>query len=464
MDPATIRTAYNVGSAAYRGYETYRFIQDSARRFLGPELNAEMNSNKRKSEGGFLAVRGKRAKGKKTYLSNKTLTNMICPKFILKSVMTVASPWNVIDNVGHNLSTGAVGGAALMGGNRVFYTDQDFVQYLHNPVATYFNGIRRASMSPHALSYSHAMVNDIDGEQDLNTDVIPGDTNDDNFMNDNINGEMNYYTVEYTITGIGELPIEMEFTEVCPRTILYDKPSSSNSLAPAITVTSPFGTKDPLSALKRDLVEQEAYSQTRYAYSGPTDDPTLRAGSSFGNEGNIWDLDTRNVSLQTHARTNFRRDYKVLSQKKIIVDPGQSVKYVMKIPGYRQSAKRFSRYDNKFVVTSSFIDYEYNRLPLFDEHTRFLLIRTFCSKLVGSATSGTSFVGFGGGGYKIAQKISAQWTYIPQMQKSLNCQAAFDGDFHLDGTVLATSDIALNVQESLNMETNNNDQVHTLAL
>ena len=93
-----------------------------------------------------------------------------------------------------------------------------------------------------------------------------------------------------------------------------------------------------------------------------------------------------------------------------------------------------------------------------------MLIRSWCTKLVGSGLNDSGAIGFGGGGYKLAQKIRAQWTYIPQMNKPLMSPGLFDGNFHLDGTASEIVDIDLSAQQEISVENNSSNATNGMAI
>jgi len=223
----------------------------------------------------------------------------------------------------------------------------------------------------------------------------------------------------------------------------------------------------------------EAHNQSRFNFgfnnvvqSGGSHNTV---GSNFNEVDNAKLLNTHGVSVR-NARDNFKRDYRVLSTKTICVKPGETIKYRLTVSGFTQSAKKFSRYDNQFSVVNvntitvpptvgaaplgltlgpNTVTTKFNRIPMFDEHTKFLLIRAYGTKLVGNKSGTANITNINCGSYKIVSKINCAFQYVPYVRKATQTFAVYDSGFALDGSAYSINSNSLNAadQTCINMQT-----------
>lgn len=440
-------------------------------------------------------VKNSKSKAYQTVLSNRRVTDMICPKFHFTTPFCEAPPFNVIDMANHDKENVLTGNPAYPElGKRSFLGDQDFVQHVHMPVKMWFEGVRRAANSPKAISTAGQLI-DASDSTGLVSEAVPQSLvlqTDDTFWNSNVNGVMEYYSCDYTLTSVSEHAFTVEFTEVRPNKILFDVPSavvSSNvltstaayvaSLAVPNTLSNttsivdndPYSDRDPLSCLKRDLIEQASRIQ-QYGHNNKVVGAFSNlTGSNFNESATPQILNNSGVSLSM-ARDNFKRDYVVLSKRVVVVNPGETIKYRLVIPGFKQSAKRFSRYDNKFKTinsqsvgvasgattfsTTNVTTTDFQRYPVYDEHSRFLLIRSFANKLVSRGTQSDAETSFAAGAYNLVSKISCGFQYVPYTRSNTGSYATYDSAFSLDQSAQAvTQTMRADQMSFINPETAN---------
>lgn len=240
------------------------------------------------------------------------------------------------------------------------------------------------------------------------------------YENPNYRLLLHYYVFNYTVTNQSELPLYFEFTELTPKQVIQDRwiqvPDSNGTILSSLELTSEH--QDPISCAKRDLNRSNNYNSFDNDLSGFA----ITSYQYPTTEINSKDLRDRGVSLEQQQFKELHAKYNFVSKKIVCVNPGNKIDYACTINGFERTSDFAYATPRLNVTVPSYVlnnvtvpaqNTHFKLMPTWLKQTKFLMIRSWCSKHAVSSDTPTTSLAYASGKYLISCDFSIKCRAVP---------------------------------------------------